>query len=163
MPLLVSAPIYAEPRVTIEGGPDGTAHNYEWTISHDHEAALVHIEFAHYRGDMFFGPDGWSVGLENPNRSDFQPGKCVATSTTGLARGRRGTFTLRINAAGAFVGRGDFLCRFADGSSVCVPADVQVKQQSSIDPYATPGALGGMFVVFLLVRAIRRKRRRRDE
>ncbi len=158
--LLVSAAAVAEPRVAIDGGPDVTGHNYEWSISHDHDAPLIHVEFAHYRGDMFFAPDGWSIEIENPNSSDFTPGKCVADSATGLARGQRGEFTLRINAAGAFVGRGDFLCRFADGIELRVPADVPVKRQSPIEPYATPAAMGGMFIVFLLVRAIRARRRK---
>lgn len=153
----------AGPSAAVTGGCDPSGHNYEWTIVHDHESPLVYVEIPHFRADMFSAPDGWTTEIINQNSPDLQPGKCIAQVTalsTGLRRGEKGEFTMRINAASAQKGRRAMRLRFADRAEIDVMATIPI-EYSSLERYLVPLVLGGSFGLYLLVITIRSNRRRR--
>ena len=148
----------ADPKVTVTGGADPTAHNYTWTITHDHTARLIRVEIPHYRADIFNAPEGWSAEIINRQSLDFKPGKCIAQavdSSHGLGSGQSGRFIMR--AADSLRGTGAILLRFADGTETSITAEIPTKP-SSIQQWATPVGLGAIFGLFLLVRAARARR-----
>lgn len=149
---VVSATASAQPQVTLTGGSDLSGHNYAWTITHQHSAPLVFVEIPHYRGDLFFAPDGWSTEIINQNSLDYKPGKCIAKTmeqSGGLPRDQSAEFRLRINPAGALQKPGTILLRFADGAEVALPTEVPGRQ-SSTEHYALPVSLAAIFVAYLV-------------
>ncbi len=153
----------AQPAITIDGGADVSAHNYKWTVSHDHSAPLVYVEMPHFRVDTFTVPEGWTAEIENQNSLDLKPGRCIANAedpNAGLPRGEPGVFTLRVNPAKALRGQAEAIFRFADGVEVTKLLELPVKP-SSFEQWAPPVALGAMFAVFVAVQAARKKKRRR--
>ncbi len=151
----------AQPTITIEGGADASAHNYEWTISHDHSAPLIYVEIPHFRADTFTVPQGWTAEIENQNSLDLKPGKCIAkTPDPGLPRGDTGVFFIRVNAAKALRGQAETIFRFADGIEVVKLMELPVKP-SSFEQWAPPVVLLSMFTVFLAAKAARNRKRRK--
>ncbi len=148
------------PKVTIKGGSDISAHNYSWTITHDHDAPLVYVEIPHFRVDLFNAPQGWTAEIINQNSLDLKPGKCIAEVTDpsrGLKRGESAKFGVRVNPAEAPRGEDTILLRFADGVEVRVTAVVPVKP-SSFEQWAPPAVLAVMFGAYVLIQAVRKRR-----
>ena len=57
---LVASPAAAQENlVVIEGEPDESGHNYQWTVTNQHDSPIVEIEFPHFRADLFTAPEGW--------------------------------------------------------------------------------------------------------
>lgn len=157
--LVQTCAVTAEPKVTVTGGADPTAHNYTWTITHDHTARLIRVEIPHYRADIFTAPQGWSAEIINRQSLDFKPGKCIAQavdSSRGLSRGPSARFTMR--AAGSLRGTGLMVLQFADGTEASALAEIPTKPSDAAQ-WAIPGGMASMFVVLLLVRAVRARRR----
>ena len=158
--LLHACTATAEPKVTVTGGADPTAHNYTWTITHKHSAKLISVEIPHYRADIFTAPEGWSTEIINRQSLDFKPGECIAQaldSSRGLSRGQSAVFAMR--AADSLRSEGLILLHFADGTETSVSAEIPTKP-SAAGQWAIPASMGSMFAIIIAVRAGRARRRR---
>ncbi len=167
------------PPVTITGGADPTGYTYTWTVINKHTSPIVHVEFPHYHGAMFFAPEGWSVEctfLVNAGVED-RPGVCTARDVlfaeapAGLARNNaalrnrlgsaKGSFDFRMQVVltGTRRGQGKVLIGFADGSEVHV-AGVELPQREYVgDKYVPLIGLGLIFVVWVIARSWGRAKR----
>ncbi len=155
--LALSASALAQPQVTITGGADRSGQNYAWTVTHDHDSPMVSIEFPHYMADICNGPDGWTIQLTGFLGADGLEGICSAESTEGLSRGVPLVFKLRVGPQGTPRGQGDVLVRFSDGTEVKVRAQVPIKP-SFVAGHLSLFGLGGVFVLLVLIRLLRRKK-----
>jgi hypothetical protein len=156
------------PQVTIEGGPDATGQSYVWTVTNNHASAIVHIEFPHYRANLFFAPNGWTtectnleaVGVRDPT------GVCSASiedSMGGHAESRSTTFRMQIGGRGAKRGLGAVVVRFADGVTQTI-AGVPVPTAEQLGDRNVPLiGLSTMFIIFVVARAARHRRARAAE
>lgn len=152
-----------QPKVTITGGADDTAHNYLWIVTNHYTSPIVFIKIPHYHADMFNTPPGWTqhntyiakVGGED------RPGVCTASAPAdqGIAPGQSIEFGMRIGGIGAKVGTGDVKIRFADGTETTV-SGVVVSEVFPLDMKFVP--LIGLAVIFVLVIVIRELRSRRS-
>ncbi len=150
--------------VTIAGGADASGHNYEWTITHDHSSPIVYVEFPHFRAYFFTPPPGWKANITHRYPEDRQAGECTAEvedPAEGLKRGQTGRFAMRIGPKGAPRGEGDVIIRFADNTEVVVLAEVPIKESPG-SQHVPLIALGTIFAVFLLVKALKRRKRQRQ-
>ena len=151
----------AEPRVTIVGGENTADNNYVWTITNRHDSPIIHVEIPHYRGSWRLAPDGWTGEVTHRHGAGGRSGKFIATAddkTHGIARGQSAEFKLGIISAKTPSGEGQVLIRFADGKEVQILANVPVKESASDRNISLIG-LGLIFGVYVLVRAIKRRRR----
>ena len=149
----------------IEGGPDTSGHNYQFTVINNHLSPIVSLVFPHYRADMFTVPQGWStegttnaMGKGSPNAR----GICKATAapaTGGILPGDRASFSIRVRPKGAWRGTDTVTVTFADGTVAQVPG-VPLPQPEPAAARSTRligfAALG---LLFLIVIAVRRKKR----
>jgi hypothetical protein len=163
--LIGPASASGDPTATITGGADASGHTYTWQVNNGGVSSIVEVRFPHYRAGLFFSPQGWSgdcTALVHVGTKD-EPGICTARATApadGIAPGRSAPFSMQIAAAGAKRGPGEVVLRFADGSETRV-AGVELPQQEGLgDKYVSLIALGGVFIVFAAVQAIRKRRRR---
>ena len=151
----------AEPLVTIVGGENAADNNYVWTITNHHDSPIVHVEIPQYRGSWRMAPDGWTGEVTHRHGVGGRSGKFIATAddeTRGIARGQSAEFKLGIISAKTPSGQGQVLIRFADGKEVQVLANVPVKESASDRNISLIG-LGLIFGVYVLVRAIKKRRR----
>ena len=142
VPLLSSIAAAQEPKVTITGGADKTAHNYEWTITNKYTSPIVSVEFPHHHADIFKPPTGWT--------SEKVRGKFIAKANSPSARiffNRPTKFTMRISAAEAIRGTGTVKIKFADGSELDVDG-VELPRKSSVFE-----RFGGIIVLVLIIAA----------
>ena len=161
--LLGSASAVANPSVPITGGADVSGHTYTWQIQNGGVSPIVEVRFPHYRGGLFFPPPGWSndcTALVHVGAKD-EPGVCTARAAApadGIAPGQSVAFSMQIAPAGAKRGPGEVTVRFADGSETRV-AGVELPQQEGLgDKYVSLIALGAVFVIFVAVQAVRKRR-----
>ncbi len=158
-------------KVAIEGGPDGTGHNYEFRVTNHHQSPIVLLGFPHFRVDVFTVPLGWStagttnaMGEGGPNAE----GVCKATVPQpdhGIQGGQTAVFQLRVRPEGAWRGTGTVKVGFADGLLIQVP-DVPLPQREPTGARRTRmigcSALGVLFLVVLAIRNRRRSAVRQD-
>ncbi len=139
-------------KVTIQGGPDETRQQYNWTVTNFHSSPIVAIEFPSHNADQMSAPPDWSVDTRAAHVS-------VATANSPAAGVvSSGKFGVRVSRLGAMAGRGSVLVRFADGSSYSV-AGVAVPRGQSIGERAiTPIGLG--LILVILIGIARRNRKR---
>lgn len=159
--IIDASPAAGTPTVTITGGADASGHNYEWNITHDHAAPLIYVEIPQFRAGWHAPPDGWTGDLTHPRGIGGLDGLFIAQAKSrenGISRGQVARFRLNIGAEGTPRGEGEVLLRFADGSEATVLAEVPVKE-SAADQNISLIGLGLIFGVFLVVRAIRERRR----
>jgi hypothetical protein len=154
--------------VTIEGGPDASGDNYAWTVTNAYTSPIVYVEFPHYHATLFFAPDGWttqSTFLVNVGVED-SPGVCAATAATearGISPGRSGTFRMRIHQGGTRQGTGTVRVRFADGREISVPGVRLAVPEALSDRFGPLIGLGVVFLLLLVIQAVRRKRASRSK
>ena len=163
--LLVSASVTANPTVFITGGADVCGHTYTWQVRNDGASPIVEVRFPHFRAGLFFPPPGWlgdCTALVKVGAKD-EPGVCTARapgSADGIAPGRSATFSMQIAATGAKRGPGEVVVRFADGNETRV-SGVELPQQEGLgDKYVSLIALAGVFTIFLIAQAVRKRRLR---
>ncbi len=164
--VLVARPAYAQPApVTISGGADASGHKYSWTVTNGASTPIVELSFPHYRAGLFFPPPGWSsecTGLVSVGAKD-EPGQCTARANSpsdALAPGRSLAVQMQIAPAGARRATGTVTVLFADGTPSAVP-DVELPTRESVgDKYLSLIGLTALFVAFLAIDAVRRRRRR---
>lgn len=149
--------------VSITGGADASGHTYSWQVHNGGALPIVEVRFPHYRAGLFFPPPGWSndcTALVHVGAKD-EPGICTARAAApadGITPGRSAAFSMQIAPAGAKRGPGEVTVRFADGNETRV-AGVELPQQEGLgDKYVSLIALGGVFIVFVAVQAIRKRR-----
>jgi hypothetical protein len=163
---LFISPVQAEePKVTVEGGSDASGHQYVWTITNHHDTPITQISFPHFGADVLVGPDGWRssctnavrVGVSNPT------GVCT-TMVEGVHRrimpGSSGDFTLRVARPDAKASAGEMEITFADGSTYVVSGVELPHGESLGDKYMPLMGLGGIFLIFLIVSALRHRRQK---
>jgi len=161
----------APPKVEITGGHNPAAHSYVYMVSNRSDSPIVGVEFPHYRADTFTAPEGWqtaSTFLVNVGVPD-KPGVCkafVERPSQGIPSNAKAEFALRIAPDGEqpVPASGEVVVRFADGSETTV-ADVEVPRprQSRYQQLFEILGLGLLVAVWLGVRAILHRRRRRGE
>ncbi|MEK7732337.1 MAG: hypothetical protein AAB363_10825 [Planctomycetota bacterium] len=163
--LIGPASALADSAVSITGGADASGHTYTWQVANGGASPIVEVRFPHYRAGLFFPPPGWSndcTALVHVGAKD-EPGVCTARSPApadGIAPGRSAPFSMQIAADGAKRGRGEVVVRFADGSETRI-AGVELPQQEGLgDKYVSLIALGAVFIIFVAVQAVRKRRRR---
>lgn len=151
--------------VVITGGADASGHTYTWQVRNGGASPIVEVRFPHYRGGLFFPPPGWSsdcTALVHVGAKD-EPGICTARAAApagGIAPGQSMAFSMQIAARGAKRGPGEVAVRFADGNETRV-AGVELPQQEGLgDKYMSLIALGGVFTIFVIAQAFRKRRRR---
>lgn len=169
----------APPQATITGGADPAGYSYTWTVTNKHTSPIVHVEFPHYHGALFFAPEDWSVEctfLVNVGVED-RPGVCTARNVlfaeapAGFARNNtalgskpgsaRDTldFRMQVLLRGTRRGQGQVLVRFADGSEVYV-AGVELPQREAVgDKYVPLIGLGLIFLIWVIARSRSRAKR----
>jgi hypothetical protein len=150
----------ADPVVTVTGGADDTGQNYTWTITHDYAFPIVHVEIPQYKSGWHRPPEGWTAEVTHPRGIAGRAGKFIADvddPSQGIARGGSAEFQLGIVAGGTPRGRGDILVRFADGVEATVRAEVPIKEPAR-DRNVPLIGLGLIFGIFVLARALRKKR-----
>jgi hypothetical protein len=157
-------PVHAEePQVTVVGGSDLSGHQYAWTITNHHNMPITQISFPHFGADVLMGPDGWRSSCTNAVRVGVSNPTGVCTSMVEGSRGRiipgsSGEFTLRVARPDAKALPGEMEITFADGST-CVVSGVELPHGEPVgDKYMPLIGLGGIFLIFLIVSALRRRR-----
>jgi hypothetical protein len=151
------------PQVTIEGGPDATGHTYAWTVTNNHASAIVHIEFPHYRANLFFAPEGWKTECTNLVAVGVKDltGVCSATAKSagnGVVAGRSAMFSMQIAGGGAKRGLGAVVVRFADGAAQTIAGVPIPTAEPSGDRNIPLIGLGAVFMILIVARAARRRR-----
>ena len=161
--LLGSASVVANPTASITGGADASGHSYTWQVRNGGASPIVEVRFPHFRAGLFFPPPGWSndcTALVHVGAKD-EPGVCTARAVApadGIAPGQSVAFSMQIASSGAKRGPGEVTVRFADGSETRV-AGVELPQQEGLgDKYVSLIALGGVFIIFVAVQAVRKRR-----
>ncbi len=169
----------APPPVTITGGADPAGYTYTWTVTSKHSSPIVHVEFPHYHGALFFAPENWSVEctfLVNVRVED-RPGVCTARNTLFAEAPARRTrndvaprsrsasaqgaleFRMQVVLKGARRGPGHVLVRFADDSEVYVAGVELPQREAAGDKYISLIGLGLIFVVWVIARTWGRAKR----
>lgn len=156
------------PQVTIEGGPDATSQLYVWTVTNNYRSAIVHIEFPHYRANLFTAPGGWKIECTNLEAIGVRDptGACTASiedSRSGNAESRSATFRMQIGGRGAKRGLGAVVVRFADGVTHTIAGVSVPTAELPGDRNIPLIGLGMVFMIFLVARAARRRRGRAAE
>ncbi len=152
--------------VRIEGGPDASNHNYSWTVTNLHTAAIVDLEFPNYHTDTWTVPEGWStegttnlVGYGNSE----EPGICKASIKApgrGIPPNGSAQFGLRVMPKGASSGTGTVRIRFDDGRTAEV-VGIAVPVSAPVLPrYARLAGMVALFGLFLLWRWSQTRRER---
>ena len=153
------------PKVSITGGADTSGQNYTWTVTNHYASPIVFVEFPHYHAGVFFPPKGWESEATAIVEIGYkeEPGVCIGrTDSLDLAidKGESGAFRMKIAPLPTRRGKGTVRVRFADRTEAAV-AGVELPQQELIgDQYAPLIGLGVIFLVFVIVRTVRAKRRR---
>jgi hypothetical protein len=155
-------------KATITGGADASGHQYSWTVTNKRSSPIVRVEFPHYRAGVFYAPDGWStdestflVGVGVKDRA----GVCIAqvTSTAdAIAPGNSATFRMQIAAIGVQRRPGAVLLSFADGSEAAVSGVELPTRAGFAERNLSLIGLGTIFVVAVIVRGFRARRRSKD-
>ena len=164
--LVTAHPLISEGQtVVITGGADASGHTYTWQVRNGGASPIVEVRFPHYRAGLFFPPPGWSsdcTALVHVGAKD-EPGVCTARAAApadGIAPEQFAPFSMQIAPAGAKRGPGEVTVRFADGSEARV-AGVELPRQEGLgDKYVSLIALGGVFTIFVMAQAVRKRRRR---
>jgi hypothetical protein len=161
--LLAPAGGAGEPSVVITGGPDGSGREYRWVVTNDGDSPIVGISFAHYQGTLFFPPEGWSgdctnlvnVGVRDPL------GTCQAAAdsiSVAVAPGDAVELRLSVVALECTPRQGEMTVSFGDGSRRTVRGVSLPGRHSWLQANVSLIALGSMFVVWIIYRALRRRR-----
>ncbi len=154
-----------EKKVTVSGGVDASG-SYRWTITNYYDSPIVFVQFGHYHGDMFLTPPGWKreatylVNVGVPDR----PGVCTAwvdSPKEGIPRYGSAEFGLRMAVISARVGKGEFLIRFADGTSTVVTGVTLPVAPEKIESYAGLIGFALLFAGLVGLELRRRLRARR--
>lgn len=169
----------APPPVTITGGADPAGYIYTWTVTSKRTSPIVHVEFPHYHGTLFFAPEDWFVEctfLVNVGVED-RPGVCTARNklfAEAPARPARNDvaprsrpvsgkgnldFRMQVVLKGTRRGQGKVLVRFADGSEVYVAGVELPQRETAGDKYVPLIGLGLIFVVWVIARSWGRAKR----
>lgn len=157
-----------EPSVTIVGGLNREERLYVWTVTNGSAQAIGGLQVPHYRGGIFTPPKGWEFSITNQTELGMKdaPGLITARATPGAAiqPNRSGVFTLSFSAdALTTPSKRTATITFLDGTTLQV-AGVEVPWRKSwFERQALFLELGVMFGLFLLVQAIRGRRRRKRE
>jgi len=151
------------PNVMIKGGSSDSGHNYTWSVTNRYASPIVRITFPQYRATVFDVPDGWDrdcthlLGSGSPD----EPGTCTAEAIapgTGIERGTSESFTMRVWQSGTQRTRGTVSIRFADGTQLDVAGVELPAREAFGDRYVSLLGLGSIFLVWLMVRAVRSKK-----
>jgi len=160
--LSITQAAMATPTVTIEGGVDTAGRMYTWIVLHDHTSPIVSLQFPQDRGNGLTAPPGWKGELQraddNLHQSGFARFTCVDESRA-IRANQPATFKLNLVWRGASRGVGDVIVRFADGTQTTALASIPIKEPAS-DRNVSLIGLGSFFAIFLIVQAIRKRRRR---
>lgn len=161
---LASAPAVslgqADP-VAITSEVDESGHNYAWQVTNKSAKRVVSVEFPQYGADTFEQPAGWTQNCTNLVNVGWKKvaGKCTASTTAGLGPGGIAEFKMRIYSRSAARGTGTVLVTFDDGSQAQIPGVDLPLQPESGTPYLAPIGTGLIFVVFVVWREMRRRKR----
>lgn len=162
LPLFLTFPtnLMGSPNVAISGGADDSGQNYTWKITNEHDSPIIFVEIPQYKAAVGFPPDGWESKLTNPRglggRTGFFRSE-VGTEADGIAPGESATFGLTVSVRGTPRGKGDVLIRFADETETRVRAEVPIKE-APVDRNVSLIGLSLIFAVFLVVRAVKRRK-----
>lgn len=154
------------PKATITGGADASGQKYTWTVTNEYTSPIVYVEFPHYRAGLFFAPEGWSIettGLVGVGDGK-QQGVCSASVESpgaGIRPGETATYSMQIAPLATSRGRGTVYVRFADGTEARI-AGVELPQRENVgDKYTPLIGLAAIFIIWVLVRAKGKAKRRR--
>ena len=159
--------VAAAAQVKIEGGLNKEDRLYVWTVTNLGSTPITSFEIPHYRGLIFTPPPGWEFEMTNKHGPDAkaEPGTIKARATGGafIASHRSAVFTLSFIIENYTApGPGTAIVGFLDGTTEKVPG-VQIPWRIPwVQRYAILLELSGFFGVFLLVQAIRGRRRRKS-
>ncbi len=158
--LTFSATLMGSPNVAVSGGADDSGQNYSWKITNEYDSPIIFVEIPQYKAGVGIPPEGWKSKLTNPRglggRTGFFTSQ-VDTAADGIAPGESATFRLTVTVRGTPRGKGDILIRFADETETRVRAEVPIKETLA-DRYVSLIGLGLIFGVFLVVRAVKRRK-----
>jgi len=151
------------PLVTITGGSADSGHNYTWSVTNRYTSPIVRITFPHYRATVFDVPDGWNGKCTHllGSGSTDEPGTCTAellAPESSIQRGTSELFTMRVWQSGTQRTRATVSIWFADGTQLDVPGVELPARESFGDRYVSLLGLGSIFLVWLMVRAVRGKK-----
>ncbi len=163
--LLHSTALAADPKVTITGGAEDVGHHYSWVVTNQHWSPIVRVEFPHYRAYLFHIPEGWSAETTNLVHvgTKDEPGVCVAVAPStveGIARRQSAEFGMQVGDLRAKPRPGIVVVHFADGSEVRVDGVAMPTRVGVGDDHVPLIGLGLIFVVWLLLAAVRRRSRK---
>ena len=165
---ITSVPAAAQ--VTIEGGQQReiAPNHYEWTITNHGTKVITSFQIPHYLGNIFTCPEGWEFTITNKVRLGMkhEPGLITAKAVApqaGIQPSRSATFRLRAFYRNTAPAKRDATITFADGSTEVV-AGVEIPWRASwLHRHTLLISFGAMFAVFLLVQALRRRRKRKPD
>ncbi|UCF34093.1 MAG: hypothetical protein JSV78_02060 [Phycisphaerales bacterium] len=158
--MFISPVAAGQPKVTVEGGSDASGHNYAWTITNHHNVPITRISFPHFGADVMRGPDGWQSSCTNAVRVGVSDPTGVCTAMVegvhgGIKPRSSGKFTLRVARPDAKASAGEMEIIFADRSTYVVSGVELPHAEPLGDKYMPLMGLGGIFLIFLLVSALR--------
>ncbi len=165
--LVGPSPAFAQqPRVTITGGADEAGTMYHWTVTNHHTSPVIYVEFPHYRATIFFAPNGWSTDQSThlvTAGHTVQPGLCVAhvqSGVVGIGSQRNADFRMQISPGEVQRVSGKVTLQFADGSKIVVRGVELPQRQALGDRYISLIGLGCIFILIIVIRTLKEKRRK---
>ncbi len=151
--------------VSIAGARQGGTHDWAWTITNNSNDYITRFRAAHFRGRWSVVPDGWEETAMTGNVARGQAPKpgiiewSAKDPRDAIGPGETATFTLRLDQLwpGA-KGPRPVTVTFAGGKTVTFDV-LCPTPQPFLTRYFPVLGLGFIFATFLLIRAIRVKRR----
>jgi hypothetical protein len=178
MTLLVGLGLVGEARaqdasaeVTIEGRiPEDNSQEFEWLVTNRSSTPITRFKTQHFLGTVVVPPEGWVESAMTGNISRQQKREngilefTAGPGNPGIPPGREQAFRTRIHHTWSrYVVPRTVEVDFAGGRTVQVSGVLcPAKSPFLRENYPVVG-LGAMFAIFLVVQAIRRRRRGRAE
>ena len=153
----------AAAQVTVEGELDREEYQYHWTVTNNSPRPITSLRIPHYHGIVFAPPDGWEFEITNKTEVGMvdEPGVVSTRATSPRAAirpGRTATFKLSFSPDRTAPGTGVVTIGFVDGTTESIP-DVTIPWRIPwLRRYTLLISLGAIFVVFLLIQAVRGRR-----
>lgn len=161
----LTAPLVGRGEVTVVGRTNPqNVREFLWTVTNDSDKPITSFEAPHYYGKLFTPPEGWVIDemTGNVGHGDKPVPGIIRTRTESniqsIRRGRSADFRLRVDQRGGHYAPGKVIVGFSDGSTATIPGVLCPTKPPFLQNYFPAIGLAGIFITFIAIRMIIRKR-----